>query len=152
MKLSLAIAALVVSFSAQANVLVQYSRNAGFSPTPGSETITIEDNGVVSFHSEYRNRADGQVTVTDYVLAELNSDRVAALKQLVPSIKQSDLKDQQEGQPLCTDAPSSSMTIPWGRRSVEFARQASCHTWQNNEPAAEQVRTLVEGLISLSNM
>lgn len=153
MKLSLILASLSFSFSAQAaEVLVEYAYNAGFSPRPGSEMVQILSDGQVLFSSSYRNRKTGKTEDTNYVLANLNQERVDALKAALPSIKAKDLVDQQEGKPMCTDAPSSEIRVAWGRKSVVFARRASCHTWINPQQPAAQVRQLVEGLVALSRI
>lgn len=153
MKKALAIAALFMSISAHAaEELVKYEYNAGFSIRPGSETVTLTADGKVILKSKYLNRQTGQYETTVAVVARLNPDRVTAIKGLLPQIKESDLINQNEGEPMCTDAPSSQLRVVEGNRNVTFGRYASCHTWKNEQPPAVQLKNVMDGLVELSRI
>lgn len=142
----------VILLSASAHAaqdLVTYRHNAGFSPRPGWQELTIQDDGKVRFHSEYFNRNTRKKEITNKLIAKLSKERTEALQAQLSLIKESDLKEENADSPKCTDAPSSSITVSGG---IELYRRASCHTWINEEQAAVSIKSLIEGLLALTNI
>ena len=151
MKFAIATAAMFVSLSANAaQELVRYSYSAGFSPRPGWENVVIQDDGKVRFHSEYYDRKTGKQEIRDVIVAKLSAERIKAIQALLPKIKADDLQDESPDAPLCTDAPSHQMTV--ATNGVEFNRFASCHNYVNKQTEAVVLKSLVDGLVSLSRM
>ncbi|MGE3680650.1 MAG: hypothetical protein AB7G93_02915 [Bdellovibrionales bacterium] len=101
-----------------ANVVATYRFEAGFSPRPGMEQITIHDDGVVMFESEYQNPGSQPKDRESFVLARLDTDRVAAMVKKLDFIHEKDLIDEDQGKPMCAGAPSSTYSISDGRRTA----------------------------------
>lgn len=142
----------LIALSAHASdVLARYEYNSGYSPKPGSESVTIHDDGSVIFQSDYVSPQDGVRISRRNTIAQLSKDRVKALKGEILDIKPGDLVDKQAGQPGCADAPSTRYTVISGEEIV-IAQEMGCHTWVNDTPSAQAVRKLLEGLGALSKM
>lgn len=149
MKMILAFAFMLSASAQAAQDLVIYRHSAGFSPRPGWEQLTVQDDGKVRFHSEYRNRATGKKDVTSKLIAKLSKERTEALLASLKLIRENDLKDKNANSPRCTDAPSSSISVTG---DIEIYRRASCHTWINEEQAAVSIKALIDGLLALTNI
>lgn len=147
-KLALTLAFLASSYAQAATVIARYDYGAGFSIKPGSEYFEVYDNGAVQFHSEYYNRQTGKDEIRDLKLAKLNLTQVKAMLPEIASFKATDLIDEKEGQPQCTDSPTSEFSVYQNGQQVVIQREAGCHTWQN--PNAVLVVAVLKGLAALA--
>lgn len=128
-------------------ILVKYVLNSGFSPNPTIQTLYVDKVGrVVNTVKVLRT---GQVKTT--VVAELTADGLKNLKDTVASVPvDAKLVDANEGEPRCTDAPSSAISVRVENQDVVVFQRAGCHNFSVETSSAYELRDLMQGLLSLT--
>ncbi|MCB0383853.1 MAG: hypothetical protein KDD43_00565, partial [Bdellovibrionales bacterium] len=132
------------------SVIAQKEFWAGFSPNPVNSKISIMDDGTSV--AEIRYLRENKVEFHD--LATLSPAALKSLKHRISEVVAEELKDWEEDQPMCMDAPSKSYKVIKADGSViPFYRWASCHEWvlptSENLWKAEPVKSLLDGLEAL---
>lgn len=133
-----------------ADELARYERNAGFSPRSGSEALTIDTEGRVEFNSEYFDRRSGRYEIRRVEVARLDRGLINGLRASLRQIHARDLRDEQEGQPRCTDAPSYWFSVVKNGEAIRIGGQEGCHHFVNETAVARQIRSVLEGLAALA--
>lgn len=132
--------------------VAQYNYNAGFSIRPGYEVLTINDDGSVVYESHYSDSTTGTPSDVTRTIAQLDPAAVAALTAKAQLIKESDLVDPEAGQPMCTDAPGSSISVYQSAGPVNVDSVHGCHHAKNETAEGLAIVTLMRGLVSLAQM
>ena len=127
-------------------ILVKYVLNSGFSPNPTIQTLYVDQIGrVVNSVKVVRT---GEVKTT--VLAELTAEGLNNLLEKINSIEaDAKMVDANKGEPRCTDAPSSTISVRVENRDVAIFQRAGCHNLINETSSAYELRDMMFGFISL---
>ncbi|MCB0365509.1 MAG: hypothetical protein H6624_19460 [Bdellovibrionaceae bacterium] len=149
-KLMIALTLLVSSSAFASSVIAQKEFWAGFSPNPVNSKISIMDDGTSV--AEIRYVMENKVEFHD--LATLSPAALKSLKLRIADVTPEVLKDWEEDQPKCLDAPSKSYKmVKADGTELQFYRWASCHEWvlpnADNLWKAEPIKTLLDGLEAL---
>ena len=128
-------------------VLVKYVIGSGFSPNPREQTLSVDKSGRVI--NTIKNLRNAQVTTTQ--LAQFSLEGLKNLNDKIAAVPL-DLKlvDENEGEPKCLDAPSSSIIVSTENREVVIAQRASCHNFVAQISSTYDLRDLMLGLVSLT--
>ena len=128
-------------------ILIKYVINSGFSPNPTIQTVYVDQIGrVVNTVKVLRT---GQVKTA--MLAELTADGLKSLNEKINSIPaDAILVDANEGEPRCTDAPSSTISVRLKGQDVPVFQRAGCHNLAVETGRANELRDIMFGLISLT--
>lgn len=129
-------------------ILVKYVIGSGFSPNPTVQTLYVDQIGrVVNTVKVLRT---GQIKTT--VLAELTADGLKNLKEKINSIPaDAKLVDANEGEPRCTDAPTSTISVRVKYQDVVVFERAGCHNLSVETSSAYELREIMQGLVSLTH-
>jgi hypothetical protein len=129
-------------------ILVRLDQNSGFAPVPSSKTLYIDVTGRVLLTVKQFNNSEA-ATVN---LAQLSQEALVNLKALVTGLasQKGKLVDLNNGEPMCMDAPSSSLSVSANGKNMVVRRLEGCHTISLQDYRAEQLSQLMEGLESLA--
>lgn len=118
----------------------------GFCPKPGAQGVRIYDNGLVASFASTRGEKEKLTT-----LAQLEESATRKLIELAESMPSEELIDQQEGQPMCMDAPTTTYLvhrINGTRQKLE--QQVNCHTHTLQYNQGKSIVGLLEGFLNIS--
>jgi hypothetical protein len=141
MKNLIVLSVMALSLSANAGELITLSRSSGFSPRPQSTKLTIDESGSIV------RVVQTQREVTKETLGKLSANAVQSLKDKIESIDDNAKPvDPNPKAPRCMDAPSSSITVNKGGKSIVISSRASCHTSTVNDGNAVDLASLISSL------
>ena len=144
MKNLLVLSALLLSLSVSAADLVTLSSGSGFGPRVQSSKIIISETGAVV------RTIQTQREVTKETLGKLSNSALQNLKDKIEAIEDNaKLVDPNPKAPRCMDAPSSSVAVNKGGKSIMIYSRSSCHTSTVLDYNAENIVSLIQGLDSL---
>lgn len=130
-------------------VLVKMVQHPGFAPVPALKTIYVDVTGrVISTVQVYRN---GLSTPKVTVLAQLTAEALKNLKEVTGAIKgNAKLVDLNEGEPMCTDAPSTEVSVAVNGKDVVVHSTSGCHEFSIQDYRAQMLKELMEGFQNLT--
>lgn len=128
-------------------VLIKYVQNSGFSPRPSIRTMFIDVTGRVIEHVQ--DLRSQKSTVTE--VAQLSSASLQNLKKKMATIPaDSKMIDENDGEPRCTDAPSSTLSIRIENQDKPIYRTEGCHKHSVHEGEVERLFDIIMAFISLT--
>lgn len=128
-------------------VLVKYVISSGFSRNPTVQTLYVDKIGRVV--NSVKVLRTGEVKTA--TVAELTAEGLKNLQDTVNNITaDAKLVDANDGEPRCTDAPSSAISVRVENRDVVVFSRAGCHNYSVETSAAYELRNLMQGLLSLT--
>ncbi len=141
MKAVLLASLLTISSQAfSAEILLKITTGSGFSPVPRSTSLVITEDGKVTQYETERK------LVTKTEIAKLSTGAVENLVSKIETV-QDDVKlvDIDAKKPRCMDAPSTSLVLNKGGKSIEVYAVRSCHRFFATSPEVERIVNLVKG-------
>ncbi len=130
-------------------ILVKLVEHPGFVPVPALKTVYVDVTGrVISTVQVYRNGLSApKVTV----LAQLTAEALKNLKEVTGAIKaDAKLVDLNEGEPMCTDAPSTEVAVVINGKDVVVHNTSGCHEFSIQDYRAQMLKQLMEGFQNLT--
>jgi hypothetical protein len=144
MKLIALFSLMTLSTFASADVLVKYTSGSGFSPVPSSVSVEISDNGKV-VATTFKGQSKEKSTI-----ATLSATAVQSLKDKIESFEDnSKLIDLDAKKPRCMDAPSSTVSINKGGKSIDISARSACHTFKVENAYTDNLTNLIQSLGTL---
>lgn len=137
----------VLPDSSAVKILLKYQQNSGFSPRPSNQVITVDSKGKVSSLETFSQ--DNTSKKID--IAQLSSASMKTLKAQIATVKgESQLVDENENQPRCMDAPSTTVSIVKADQDLVISAWESCHTYKLYEGDAVNLANLMNGFATLA--
>ncbi len=128
--------------------LLQYQASFGFSPTPGTLTLTIDNNGQVKSVRKFLGSAAKPDVKMD--VGSLSEEALNNLKEQLGAITEDNiLVDEREGQPQCVDAGSVEIQAIVDDVKVPVFRNSGCHIYRSTVWPATSVSELMLGFATL---
>ncbi len=129
-------------------ILVKYVQNSGFSPRPTTRTLYVDVTGnVISSVQELRSG-----TATKTVLAQLSAAALKSLNKKIATVSVDvKLVDENANEPMCTDAPSSVVSVMVKGKEVAVHQYAGCHTFDIQTGYSSQLYSLMLGFSLLAD-
>lgn len=107
-------------------ILIEAQRFPGFERNPQNKVLRVDSAGTMTLEIHHRRENRKEVQK----LGRLTADGVKKIQEQLSSIaKDSQLVDENAGQPMCTDIPSFSTKVLVEGELKEISRSASCHHW-----------------------
>jgi hypothetical protein len=119
--------------------MISAHQSPGFVMNPQDRDLTIYTNGQISLTiHDYRSNSSKTVE-----LGQLSKDALAKIAADIAAIPASaKLVDDKEGQPMCTDTPSTSVSVRRADHQLEIYRDGSCHEWHLDSYSAREEKAL----------
>ncbi len=129
-------------------ILVKYVVGSGFTPNPTLQTLYVDVTGrVLNNVKSYRTNKS---TTTE--VAVLSAEALKSLKAKVAAVPaDAKLIDLQDGQPMCTDAPSASVIASVKNQDVTVYQRSGCHDFAVESSVATELKEIMLGLANLAN-
>jgi len=118
----------------------------GFFPdtTPVSVRVRITTNGQVTGERTY---ADGRQVRID--LGSLSHEAVIAATAFGRTLEASELVDGAPGEPVCADAPITTVYVYNGRKPIPLQESKDCHLWRRSDNAGDILISLLNSFNQL---
>jgi hypothetical protein len=112
--------------AANASTILVATRTPGFVANPTVRILTVDSSGTMTLQT--RDLRTGTFSLES--LADLTPSMMDRIRADLEGIDLSTpLVDQQQGQPMCTDLPSVTVSAVYGAHQIEIKREAGCHEW-----------------------
>ena len=127
-------------------IAVQYIA-CGFCRNGDVRTVQVFDNGVVEKSTSGRGVPKETVKI-----ATLEKEVVANLQAQIERLQNQELVDQQQGQPECMDAPTTTSLVKKANgEELKIAQNYGCHEHLLPGREGQAIRKLLDAMMSLSN-
>ena len=137
----------VLEMSLAPAILIKFVQSTGFSPEPSVKTLYVDVTGrVINSNKQIKT---GKVVNT--AIAQLSPEALKSLVSKVATIPaDAKLIDQNEGEPRCMDAPTSSITVTTKGQEVVVYQFIGCHTLSVQSGYSSQLYEVMMGFLSLA--
>lgn len=130
------------------SILLKYQINIGFSPDPAVETLTIDSEGKVLSSTEYFKTKE-KTLIEVAQLSHIVLNRIIERIKTIPA--ETKLVDDQEGGPICMDAPSSFVSLFSEGIEIRIYENQGCHISKSFDGEATSLTALILGLVAISH-
>lgn len=137
----------VLEMSLAPAILIKYVIGSGFSPNPTLKTLYVDRVGRVI--DSVKILHTGKVKLTQ--VAQLSADALQNLNDKIATIPaDAKLIDADEGEPRCTDAPTSTIAVVVQGKDVPVFERSGCHNLAVEEGDAHRLTDIMKGFLNLT--
>lgn len=137
----------VLEMSLAPVILIKYVIGSGFSPNPTLKTLYVDSVGRVI--DSVKIIRTGKANVTQ--VAQLSPEALQSLNDKIATIPaDAKLIDADEGEPHCSDAPTSIISVVVQGKNVPVFERSGCHNLAVEEVDARRLTDIMQGFLNLT--